>query len=157
MRYYEICRRLTEDDELDLGSTPGSDIDYSSYVEDDADNHCGDILALVLRNVMFSSDHAEIPKIRLDALVNLVRAEPGGEAFNAESLKMAQQHNEAVKNLITNVKEDDNGVKYVYLNRKDEYGADDPSDQEQGGASPSMTAPEKTVASMAKRAAGNRG
>jgi hypothetical protein len=145
MRYHEFARSLNEG------------VDYSTFVEDDADNHCAEIVASVLDNIVASSDHAEIPKIRLDALVSLVRDIPGAEAFNAESLKMCQQHNDAVGNLIANVKEDENGVKYVYLNREDALGFDETGEGEDGQDSPTMTAPEKTVAQMAKRAASNRG
>jgi len=141
MRYYEIRQALNEND-------------YSAFVEDDAENHCADVLAGVLQNIIFSADHAEIPKIRVDALIHLVRNEPGGEAFNAESLKSCQQNDESVKNLIANIKDDDSGVKYVYLNREDPMGAD--SDDVIGGDEVTKTAPEKTVSSMAKRAASSR-
>jgi hypothetical protein len=90
----------------------------------------------------------------VDALIHLVRNTPGGEAFNAESLKSCQQNDDAVKNLIANIKDDDSGVKYVYLNREDQFGAD--TMEVPGGAEASKTAPEKTVSSMAKRAAGSR-
>jgi hypothetical protein len=143
MRYSEIRRALRE-----------SDTDYSAFVEDDAENHCADILSTVLQNIIFSADHAEIPKIRVDALIHLVRNTPGGEAFNAESLKTCQQNDDAVKNLIANIKDDDSGVKYVYLNREDQFGAD--AMEVPGDATATKTAPEKTVSSMAKRAAGAR-
>jgi hypothetical protein len=42
----------------------------------------------------------------------------------------------------------------VYLNRQDEFGGDEL--QVPGDADATKTAPEKTVSSMAKRAAGNR-
>ena len=141
MRYYEIRQALKE-------------TDYSAFVEDDAENHCSDVLASVLQNIIFSAEHAEIPKIRVDALIHLVRQEPGGEAFNAEALKSCQQNDEGIKNLIANIKDDDAGVKYVYLNRQDEFGGDEL--QVPGDADATKTAPEKTVSSMAKRAAGNR-
>lgn len=147
MRYSEIRRALRE-----------SETDYSAFVEDDAENHCADILSGVLRNIIFSADHAEIPKIRVDALLQLVRNTPGGEAFNASSLKSCQQNDDNIKNLIDNIKDDENGVKYVYLNRDDPFSADDEEsiDGGEGGGKGSKSAPEKTVSSMAKRAAGNR-
>lgn len=141
MRYYEIHQALKE-------------TDYSAFVEDDAENHCADVLSSVLQNIIFSADHAEIPKIRVDALVHLVRNTPGGEAFNAESLKTCQQNDEGVKNLIANIKDDDSGVKYVYLNREDPLGGDEM--EVPGDTETTKTAPEKTVSSMAKRAAGAR-
>lgn len=142
MRYYEIRKPLKEND-------------YSAFVEDDAENHCADVLAGVLQNIIFSADHAEIPKIRVDALIHLVRNEPGGEAFNAESLKNCQQNDESIKNLIANIKDDDNGVKYVYLKREDPMGGDEFATPDSAEAT--KTAPEKTVSSMAKRAASSRG
>lgn len=144
MRYSEIRRALRE-----------SETDYSAFVEDDAENHCADILSGVLQNIIFSAEHAEIPKIRVDALVHLVRNTPGGEAFNAASLKACQQNDDNIKNLIDNIKDDDNGVKYVYLTRDDPFAADD--EESADGGEGSKSAPEKTVSSMAKRAAGNRG
>jgi hypothetical protein len=129
MRYHEIRQALKE-------------TDYSAFVEDDAENHCSDVLASVLQNIIFSAEHAEIPKIRVDALIHL------------EALKSCQQNDEGIKNLIANIKDDDAGVKYVYLNRQDEFGGDEL--QVPGDADATKTAPEKTVSSMAKRAAGNR-
>jgi hypothetical protein len=145
MRYSEIRRALRE-----------SETDYSAFVEDDADNHCADILSGVLQNIIFSADHAEIPKIRVDALIHLVRNAPGGEAFNAESLKSCQQNDDNIKNLIDNIKDDANGVKYVYLNREDPFGADPIEGPAGSDDEASKSAPEKTVSSMAKRAAGAR-
>jgi hypothetical protein len=67
---------------------------------------------------------------------------------------MARSNNDAVKNLIKDVKDDPSGVKYVYLTPS----ADDESEQEDeiGDKDTPRSAPEKTVNSMAKSALAKR-
>ena len=79
MRFSEFC--LTEDED-----------DLSSYVEDDADHVTIDALITTLRELQYSSSHAQVPKISVEALINLVRNKPGAEAFTLETLQKAKQH-----------------------------------------------------------------
>ena len=55
--------------------------------------------------------------------------------------------------LITDIKDDENGVKYVYLKTFDDDGFGDTGEI---GDTTGKTAPEKTVSQMAGRALGNR-
>ena len=75
--------------------------------------------------------------------------------FNADALESARKSNEAVKNLVTDIKDDENGEKYVYLTP---FSDDEFSDTDELGSTDTAgkTAPEKTVSSMASRALGNR-
>jgi hypothetical protein len=138
MRFSEFSRSITEGD-------------LSQFVEDDADHEANDALINTLREIQFSSDHAQVPKISVEALINLVRTKPGGEAFNLESLVAAKKNTEAVGNIVADIKDDENGIKYVFINPVN-------SDAElpAGDADVTKTAPEKTVSSMANRALGNR-
>ena len=107
------------------------------------------------------SDEREEPKIRLDALINMVRATPGSEMFNVDSLVSAYEKNSAVKNMITGVKDDGTGVKHVFIrpaigdirtsdiNIGNELDSDPSGDDLESG-------PEITVSKMAKRAAKKR-
>lgn len=138
MRFTEFAL-LREDGEL------------SDYVEDDADHVANDALINTLREIQYSSDHAQVPKISVEALINLVRQQPGAEAFTLETLIKAKQNNETVKNIVANIKDDDNGIKYVFIKPVD-------SDADIPGEDGEMvkTAPEKTVSSMANRALASR-
>jgi hypothetical protein len=139
MRFNEFASNLFEDDDL------------SAYVEDDADHIAIDALINTLRELQYSSDHAAVPKISVEALINLVRTKPGAEAFTLDTLQNAKQHNEAVKNIVANIKDDENGTKYVFINP---VNTDVEVPGEDGAAV--QTAPEKTVSSMANRALSNR-
>ena len=127
-------------------------LDLGELIEDDADNQSIEILADTLRELQFSAQDAQIPKISVEALINLVKMKPGGEAFTLESLKQAQQGNETIKNIIASIKDDDTGVKYVYIRPiNDDINIDSETD-----ADAVRTPPEKTVDSMAKRALSKR-
>ena len=95
-------------------------------------------------------------QIRVDGLINLVRRIPGSEMFNVDLLKNAYENNDAIKNMIKNISDDDSGVKYVYLKSlegsEDQLPSDEPSNDDFG----SGRNPEQTVSSMAKRAAKKR-
>jgi hypothetical protein len=138
MRFSEFARPLNEDG-------------LAGFVEDDADHAANDALIDTLRELQFSSDHATVPKISVEALINLVRSKPGAEAFTLETLQKAKQHNEAVKSIVGNIKDDENGQKYVFINPVD-------TDVEVPGEAGEAvkTPPEKTVSSMANRALGKR-
>ena len=110
-----------------------------------------------LRN-RFSDVHEE-PKIRLQALVNMVRSTPGSEMFNVDSLMTAYDKNKAVKNLITSIRDDESGNKYVYI--RPAIGEVDTDIEiaptaNGGGKSISHRSPQKTISSMSKRALNRR-
>lgn len=95
-------------------------------------------------------------QIRVDSLVNLVRKRSGSEMFNIDILVDAFENNPTVKNLITDISDDDSGVKYAHLKSltsdendiiKHNIGSDSP-----GGS----RNPQDTVKSMAKRATNKR-
>lgn len=121
----------------------------------------GNLLSVLdtLRNRF--SDAREEPKIRLDALINMVRATPGSEMFNVDSLSSAYKNNSAVKNIITGVKDDGTGVKYVFIRpslgdlRSSDININNEPMTGLGGEE-LETQPERTVGKMAKRAAKKR-
>lgn len=97
-------------------------------------------------------------QIRVDSLVNLVRKKPGSEMFNVDILSDIYKDNDVIKNMIRNIRDDDTGVKYVYLkgitDDDDQVLPDSPSigGDEAGGP----RSPEQTVSGMAKRAISKR-
>lgn len=129
-------------------------LDLGELIEDDADDVTTDLLADTLRELQFSASDAQVPKISVQALINLIKMKPGGEAFTLESLKSAQQYSDLIKNMIVNIKDDDSGVKYVYL--KPMQGDVDDMDVSNAESDGVKTAPERTVGSMAKRALNKR-
>ena len=109
-------------------------------------------------------DTGEEPKVTLRALVNMVRNMPGSEMFNVDSLKTIYDDSSRVKNLIASVKDDETGVKTVFLKpASTEF--DDPDldingpesgDTDIGSNGSPNGGPEATVGKMAKRAASKR-
>lgn len=91
------------------------------------------------------------PRIRADSLINLVQT-TGQQQFTLENLLDAIKNNEQIKFLIKDVKDDSNGVKYVYL----EPFADDEADFDIANPTGPQSAPEKTVNSMARSALAKR-
>lgn len=128
--------------------------DLSGLIEDDTDHEAIDILLTTLRTIQLSADHAAVPKISVEALINLVKEKPGGESFNLDALKDAKENNEAVKNIVGDIKDNESGIKYVFINPIEQ----DEESPEEGNSDSKVTktAPEKTVSSMAKRAASSR-
>lgn len=118
-------------------------------IEDEADQR-GDANLIDKLWEIRSTAHEKraVPMIQAEALINMVRNMPGTELFSMENLLDAYKTNEAVKNLIDDIKDNKDGVKYIYLAKY----ADDPSSPEAAIASNSQFNPEKTVNSMAKRA-----
>jgi hypothetical protein len=101
---------------------------------------------------------AKTDQVRVDSLVNMIRKQPGSEMFNIDLLLSAVKEDPVIQNLVSEIKPDDTGVKYVYLKQ---LSADDdessgsvitPPDQATGG----QANPQQTVATMAKRAALSR-
>lgn len=127
----------------------------SDALEDDANTEINAILLEILRSLQYEAEGFSVPKISVEALINLVKQTPGADAFNLEALMNAHKSNDAVKELIANIKDDNNGVKYVFitpLNGDDEELEDVDSEDSEAVKS----APEKTVGSMAKRAMSKR-
>lgn len=112
-------------------------------------------------------DTGEEPKVSLRALVNMVRNMPGSEMFNVDSLKSIYDKSSKIKNIIASVKDDDNGVKTVYIKPAStsfddpglDIGGSELGDVEtgSGGELSPQGGPEATVGAMAKRAATKRG
>jgi hypothetical protein len=125
---------------------------YDEIIEDEAETR-GDsnlIAALSFLQNRSANQHL-VPKVRADALINMVK-NTGMQEFNLESLLDAHKTNDSVKTLIKDIKDDDNGTKYVYLNSKtqDDFSASP------GDMSAPRTPPEKTVGAMAKSALAKR-
>lgn len=130
--------------------------DAGDYVEDDADHEANDALINTLREIQFSSGDKKIPKISVTALLNLVKNKPGGEAFDLNALEKAKANDETVKGMIKNIEDNNEGVKYVFINPVEPI--DGPEGELGGGPAGQggMSAPEKTVSSMASRALSSR-
>lgn len=132
-------------------------------LEDGSEDHENAALLTILNYLQnrAANSHKQ-PRIRADSLVNLVQA-AGFPQFNFDTLVNITKNNERVKSIIKDIKDvtvqSQDGkvalgqggelVKYVYIRPVD---VDDENiDSEQADAP--MTPPEKTVDSMAKRAA----
>jgi hypothetical protein len=87
-------------------------------IEDEADSR-GDtalITVLELLRHQASNSGAVTPRVKVDTVINRVCAIPNNEQFNYAALEAAHQHNDVVKGLIKDIKDDDKtGAKYVYL------------------------------------------
>lgn len=128
---------------------------FSDVVEDDADARGDGNLTATLETLRNQShDMHDVPMVRVDSLINIVRELPGSEMFNVENLLDAYKTNATVKNLIKDIKDNKDGVKYVYLATF----ADEPTsaDNPLNAASSQINNPEKTIDSMAKRASDKR-
>jgi hypothetical protein len=106
---------------------------------------------------ILSSLRAKTDQIRVDSLINMVRRQPGSEMFNIDLLMNAVKEDPVIQSLVSEIKSDDTGVKYAYLkplSTDDDEAIQDikTPDVATGGANN----PEKTVATMAKRAALSR-
>ena len=148
MRYKEFA--LFEDD-LELGD------DVSAHIEDDADHEADAALIDTLREIQFNAADKKIPKIAVTALMNLVKNKPGGEAFDLNALEKAKANNETVKEMIKSIDDNDEGVKYVFINPPEPIEGPEADVGGAGGAGGgAQTAPEKTVSVMANRALSSR-
>jgi hypothetical protein len=125
---------------------------YAEIIEDEAESR-GDsnlIAALSFLQNRSANQHL-VPKVRADALINMVK-NTGVEEFNLESLMNAQKTNDSVKSLIKDIKDDENGTKYIYLQSR----AEDDSMTDVGDMSAPRAPAEKVVGSMAKSALAKR-
>lgn len=122
-------------------------------IEDEADTRGDSALITALewlRNEAQQSS-AVTPRVKVDTVIERVRDIPGNEAFNYAALEAANEHNDAVKALIKDIKDDDKtGVKYIYLTLPEN--TIDPADPLSVDAGVSADS-SKVVSSMAKRAA----
>jgi hypothetical protein len=126
-----------------------------SVIEDEADLRGDNNLANALETLRNEShDTHDVPMIRVDSLLNIVRKMPGTEMFTVENLMDAYKSNETIKNLIKDIKDNKDGIKYVYLTTF----ADEPDtgDDTLASAGGQINNPEKTIDSMAKRALSKR-
>ena len=122
-------------------------------IEDEAESRGDSALITALewlRNEAQQSS-AITPRVKVDTVIDRVRAIPGNEAFNYAALEGAREHNDVVKTLIKDIKDDDHtGSKYVYLALPEN--TIDNSDPLGAQGAPAGD-PAKVVSSMAKRAA----
>jgi len=132
-------------------------------LEDGSEDHENAALLTILNYLQnrAANSHKQ-PRIRADSLVNLVQA-AGFPQFNFDTLVNITKNNERVKSIIKDIKDvtvqSQDGkvalgqggelVKYVYIRPVD---VEDENIDSEADAAP-KTAPEKTVDSMAKRAA----
>lgn len=121
-------------------------------LEDDADTR-GDANLITTLEFLRNRAHDKHvqPKIRTDSLIHLVQS-TGEQAFTLENLLNAFKNNQEIKGLIKDIKDDNNGVKYVYL----QPFADDSEVAALGDINAPRTPPERTVDSMAKAALAKR-
>jgi hypothetical protein len=130
-----------------------SDLEFEA-IEDEADTRGDSALITVLewlRNEAQQSS-AVTPRVKVDTVIERVRDIPGNEAFNYAALEAANNHNDVVKTLIKDIKDDDkSGAKYIYLSLPENtIDSEDPLSVDAGVTADSS----KVVSSMAKRAAG---
>ena len=126
---------------------------HAAMIEDEAEDR-GDsnlIAALSFLQNRSANQHL-VPKVRVDALINMVQ-NTGHNEFNLAALMDAHKTNDAVKALVKDIKDDDSGTKYVYLNSAP---GEDESEVAPGGMSAPRAPAEKIVGSMAKSALANR-
>ncbi len=122
-------------------------------IEDEADAR-GDANLITALEFLRNRSHDKhlVPKVRVDSLIGMVKG-TGHEEFNLDSLLGAFKTNESVKNLIKDIKDDEHGVKYVYLKTFSDDAIDDAPTLASGSRAMN---PEKTVDAMASRALKNR-
>jgi len=100
---------------------------------------------------------SETDQIRADNLIKMVRKQPGSEMFNVDLLQTAKTNDSRVKNIITDIKNNEDGVPYVYFKQynDDTSVVPDTADQSALNSVPT-TSDQSTVTLMAKRARARR-
>jgi hypothetical protein len=94
-----------------------SDLEFEA-IEDEADTRGDSALITALEWLRHEAQESEAvtPRVKVDTVIERVRNIPGNEAFNYAALDSANNHNETVKALIKDIKDDDKtGAKYIYL------------------------------------------
>jgi len=87
-------------------------------IEDEADSRGDAVLISVLEwlRSQAAESSAVTPRVKVDTVIERVRAIPGNEGFNYAALEAAHEHNDTVKSLIKDIKDDEkSGSKYIYL------------------------------------------
>lgn len=130
-----------------------SDLEFEA-IEDEADTRGDSALITALEWLRHEAQEssAVTPRVKVDTVIERVRAIPGNEAFNYAALEAANNHNETVKSLIKDIKDDDKtGAKYVYLSLP-ENTVDNEDPLASADVNPDSA---KIVSKMASRAASN--
>lgn len=121
-------------------------------IEDEADGRGDANLITTLEFLRNRAHDTHVqPRVRADSLINLVQT-IGDQQFTLENLLDSYKDNNNVKNLIKDIRDDNNGVKYVYL----QPFADDTEIADINDTTAPRTDPEKTVNAMAKSALASR-
>ena len=129
-----------------------SDLEFEA-IEDEADTRGDSALITTLEWLRHEATQssAVTPRVKVDTIIERVRNIPGNEAFNYAALEAANEHNDVVKSLIKDIKDDEKtGSKYVYLALPEDTVDDTDPLGAQGAPAGD---PAKVVSSMAKRAA----
>ncbi len=120
-------------------------------IEDEAEARGdGDLITTLefLRNQ--SAGKHLVPRVRVDSLINMINMHNDVDYSNND-LMNAYKTNEVVKNLISDIKEDEKtGIKYVYLKNIDDEELGNVGGEESGEDSA------KIVSGMADKAVANR-
>jgi len=128
--------------------------EFDSPIEDEADTRGDASLITALEYLRHEAEqsNAVSPRVKVDTVINRVRAMPGNEAFNYAALEKAQTDNQTVKSMIKSIDDDTHtGAKYVYLTPP-ENTVDQTDPLGAKSAKPGDSS--KIVSGMAKRAAG---
>ena len=124
----------------------------ADVLEDDADDQGHTNLVTALEFLRHRSrDKMLQPKVRVDSLIEMVR-NTGATTFNLESLTNAFKTNGSVKGLIKDIKDDEHGVKYVFLKDFSDLEVDNETAIAYGTKDDN---PDKVVKQMANRALKN--
>lgn len=129
-------------------------IELDEVIEDEADTRGDSALITALEWLRHEAEQssAVTPRVKVDTVIDRVRAIPGNEAFNYAALESANEHNDVVKSLIKDIKDDEKtGAKYIYLSLPEN--TVDNSDPLGAETAPKGD-PSKIVSKMANRAAG---
>lgn len=118
------------------------------YIEDEAVVRGDGNLVTTLETLRNRAHEShDVPMIRVDSLINIVRGIPGSEMFTVENLLDAYKSNSNIKSLIKDIKDNKDGIKYVYLSTF----ADSPDSDDEAVANANIKNPDKTINAMVKR------
>ena len=124
-------------------------------IEDEADAR-GDMDLITTLEFLRSQSAGKhlVPRVRVDSLINMINMHSDTETFSNSSLMDAFKTNDAVKNLIADIKDDEtSGIKYVYLKP---LNGDDGLEGAPDDADTVKSEPGKIVSKMADKAIANR-
>jgi hypothetical protein len=122
-------------------------------IEDEAESRGDSALITALEWLRHEAQQssAVTPRVKVDTVIERVRAIPGNEAFNFAALDDAFKSNDSVKALIKKIDDDTHsGSKYIYLSQPEN--TIDSSDPLGAQGAPAGD-PSKIVSKMANRAA----